>query len=249
MNAGETTMPVHDWTRVDAGILHDFHLGWMAALRQSLNGSLLPEGYYALVEQHAGTRIPDVLALHAPSPGSLKPSNGTGSVALAAPRMTRMSLGPKGQRRTLTIRHVSGHHVVALIEIVSPGNKDRPKNLGQFTAKVRTALDAGVNVLLMDLFPPGPHDPQGIHDAVWDEYGESYADFPPDRPFTFVSYVAGFEVEALIEHAAVGSPLPEMPLYLTDDYYVMVPLEKTYQEAYRGVPAVWRGVIEGRESV
>src|SRR5436190_17096484 len=31
--------------------------------------------------------------------------------------------------RALAIRHVSGHHLVALIEILSPANKDRPSNL------------------------------------------------------------------------------------------------------------------------
>ena len=239
-------MPVHDWSRVESGIFHDFHLGWIAALRQTLNGGLLPEGYYVLVEQHAGDKIPDVLTLHAPPPNSSGPGAGNGGVALAAPRMTRQQLSPKGKRRTLTVRHVSDHRVVALIEIVSPANKDRPKSLGRFTAKIRSALDAGIHVLIMDLLPPGPHDSQGIHGAVWDEYGESYADFPQDRPLTFVSYVAGFEVEALIEHASVGSPSPAMPLFLTDDYYIMVPLEETYQEAYRGVPEVWRRVLEGR---
>jgi hypothetical protein len=55
-------MPVHDWTRVDAGIFHDFHLGWIGELRGALNGGLLPEGYYALgtapplVEQHGAAQ-------------------------------------------------------------------------------------------------------------------------------------------------------------------------------------------------
>ncbi len=46
-------MPIHDWTRVDAGIFHDFHTVWIGYLRTALNEGLLPEGYYALAEQHA----------------------------------------------------------------------------------------------------------------------------------------------------------------------------------------------------
>ncbi len=57
-------MPIHDWTRVDAGIFHAFHLNWIAELNKALNNGLLPEGFYALPEQHAGSSIPDILTLH-----------------------------------------------------------------------------------------------------------------------------------------------------------------------------------------
>ena len=36
-------MPIHDWTRVDAGIFHDFHSAWIAGFRSSLNQEVLPE--------------------------------------------------------------------------------------------------------------------------------------------------------------------------------------------------------------
>jgi hypothetical protein len=44
-------MPVHDWTRVDAGLFHDFHQDWTIELRRALNAGLLPSGYIALVDQ------------------------------------------------------------------------------------------------------------------------------------------------------------------------------------------------------
>src|SRR5438874_257434 len=56
-------MPIHDWTRVDANLFHDFHQTWAVAIRSALNGGLLPLGYTALVEQHAPAFIPDVLTL------------------------------------------------------------------------------------------------------------------------------------------------------------------------------------------
>jgi hypothetical protein len=37
-----------------------------------------------------------------------------------------------------------------------------------------------------------------------------------------------------------------MPLFLTAERYVNVPLEATYQAAYRGMPEFWRNVIEQR---
>ena len=63
-------------------------------------------------------------------------------------------------RRTLTIRHVSGDRVVALLEMVSPANKDRPMSVEQFANKAEMALREGVHLVLLDLVPPGPHDPQ-----------------------------------------------------------------------------------------
>jgi hypothetical protein len=54
-------MPIHDWTRVDAGLFHDFHQDWTIELRRSLNAGRLPPDYVALADQRAGGPIPDVL--------------------------------------------------------------------------------------------------------------------------------------------------------------------------------------------
>ena len=54
-------MPVHDWTRVDSGVFHDFHLRWIISIRNTLNGGLLPGDYYAMAEQVAEGPIPDVV--------------------------------------------------------------------------------------------------------------------------------------------------------------------------------------------
>src|SRR5262245_7282421 len=59
-------MPIHDWTRVTAGTWHDFHLAWMAEIRNVLNSGILPADYYAQAEQIAGPLGPDVLTLQMP---------------------------------------------------------------------------------------------------------------------------------------------------------------------------------------
>ncbi len=175
----------------------------------------------------------------------------TGGVALAdAPPRTRrrhtVEPAALGRRRSLAIRHVSGHRLVALIEIVSPANKDRSRHVKDFVDKAASALDLGVHLLLVDLFPPGPHDPSGMHGAVLQELepSEEPYEVPADEPATLASYAAGPVVEIFVEHVAIGAPLPEMPLFLYDDRYVNVPLEPTYQAAYDGMPAFWRGVLE-----
>jgi hypothetical protein len=247
-------MPVHDWALVEAGIFHDFHNVWVAELRNALNGGLLPHGYYALTEQHAGRFVADVLTLHASrtngGPPPPPPSSGGLSLVEAPPQVRRKLTGSetdRQRRRTLAIRHVTGHRLIALVEIVSPANKDRPEHVEDFAAKVLEALELGVHVLLLDLFPPGRHDPRGIHGAVWNHFDEGPYDLPVAEPLTAASYAAGPPVEAYLEHLAVGGTLPDMPLFLRSDRYIKVPLEATYQAAYRGVPEFGRDVLEGRQ--
>jgi hypothetical protein len=245
-------MPVHDWTLVEDGIYHHFHVTWVPQISNVLNGGLLPGGYYALAEQHFGRPIADILTLHASSPSTTLPPD-TGGIAVAeAPPRTRhkhvVDPAALARRRSLAIRHVSGHRLVALVEIVSPANKDRAQHVDDFADKVLSALEHGIHVLLVDLLPPGPHDPQGIHEAILarlEQAGEPYA-LPAGEPLTLTSYAAGPSVEIYLEHLAVGADLPEMPLFLRPDRYVNVPLESTYQTAYRGMPAFWRDVLEGR---
>jgi hypothetical protein len=43
-------MPIHDWTTVAAGLVHDFHLLWTVYLSRSLNTAILPAGFYSMVE-------------------------------------------------------------------------------------------------------------------------------------------------------------------------------------------------------
>jgi Protein of unknown function (DUF4058) len=245
-------MPVHDWTRVEAGIFHDFHNAWITEIRNALNGGLLPPDYYALAEQHAGRTVNDVLTLHASRPDGAAPPlqlpSGAMAVAEAPPKVRRKLTAAetyRQRRRSLAIRHVSGHRLIALLEIISPGNKDRSGTVGEFVAKVIEALDFKIHVLLLDLFPPSRHDPREFHGAIWEYYDEEPYGLPVDEPLTAASYAAGSKVEVYLEHFAVGRPLPDMPLFLQSDYYITVPLEATYQAAYRGVPAFWREVLEG----
>jgi len=67
---------------------------------------------------------------------------------------------------------------------------------------------------------------------------------PPDRRLTLAAYIGGPCPEAFVEPATVGAALPQMPLFLTPDEYILVPLEATYQSAWEAVPAFWRNVLD-----
>jgi hypothetical protein len=60
---------------------------------------------------------------------------------------------------------------------------------------------------------------------------------------TCVAYIGGASAEAFVDLVAVGDVLPEMPLFLTPEVYVPVPLEATYLSAWEGMPADWREVL------
>lgn len=257
-------MPIHDWTRVDAGIFHDFHQSWMPEIKRALNQGRLPADYYALVEQVAGGRWPDILTLQAPLREEQAPlrevqgplrevTPGTeprGGVALAeTPPQVQFRLKADGglyaaKASSVVIRHVSGHRIVAVVEVVSPGNKSSRIGLEKFTSKAAELLRAGIHLLVVDLFPPGPRDPQGIHKAIWDELTDNDFALPQDQRLTLAAYAAGACPEAFVEPIAVGGELRELPLFLTPETYVPVPLEATYQAAWETVPAYWRGVLE-----
>jgi hypothetical protein len=245
-------MPVHDWTRVGAGVFHAFHCAWITQIQETLNSGILPEPYYALAEQVAGELGPDVLTLQANgTPGE---SDGAGrsetgaAVALAPPKLevtTTFEMEEYARKqRALVIRHSSDDRVVALIEIVSSGNKGGRRPFRTFVEKAARALAQGCHLLLIDLYPPGPGDPQGIHGALSEELGGAPYQVPPAKPLTLASYEAGVPTTAHVAPVAVGAPLSNMPLYLARAYYVWVPLETTYQAAWRGVPQRWKRVLE-----
>ncbi len=43
-------MPIHDWTRVDDCLFHDFHLSWVVELCKRMNHGVLPSSHFAMSE-------------------------------------------------------------------------------------------------------------------------------------------------------------------------------------------------------
>ena len=231
-------MPIHDWTRVRANRFHDFHQSWTIGIRNSLNAGLLPDGYLAMAEQITGGPEPDVVTLSLP----IEPGAGnTGGLALAdAPIKSRIrtqsdAITYARKANRVAIRHPDGD-VVAVIEIVSPGNKDSKHAVRSFARKAVEFLTSGVHLLIVDLFPPNPRNPQGIHKLIWDRIRDEPYEQPSDKPLTVAAYSAGTSIEGYIEPVAVGDPLPEMPIFLTPDRYVRCPLEASYQASWDVFP-------------
>jgi hypothetical protein len=131
-----------------------------------------------------------------------------------------------------------------MIEIVSPGNKDSRHAIGAFARKAVEFLQAGIHLLIIDLFPPNRRNPQGIHKMIWDRLGDQPFAPPPDKPLTLAAYVAGPEIVAYVEPVAVGDVLPDRPIFLTHDFDIDCPLDATYEAAWNVFPAALKGPLE-----
>ncbi len=203
-------MPIHDWTRVEPGDFHHFHLCWVVAMGNALNRGLLPTGYLARIER------------------------------------TISGLERNGETKRadrVMIRHGRGQ-VVAIIEIVSPGNKESRDALRSFVEKAAEILKQGVNLLVVDLFPPTPRDPHGIHKAIWDEFADEPFEQPEGKPLIVASYIGGETPTAYVESVGVGDELPALPIFLSETRYIPAPLEPTYQQAWADFPSMLQGLVE-----
>jgi hypothetical protein len=177
-----------------------------------------------------------------------EPIVGATAVAVAPPRVAERETIESDvytrRQRTLVIRHSSDDRIVALIEILSTGNKASHRAFHPFVGEAVKALDQGYHLLLVDLQPPPSRDPDGIHAAIWGEYGGKGKLVSHDKPLSLVAYDAGPPKEAYVQHLAFGETLIDMPLFLAPGWYVDLPLEATYQSAWRGLPRRVREQLE-----
>jgi hypothetical protein len=151
----------------------------------------------------------------------------------------------KLEEHQLVIRHSNGNRLIAVAEIVAPASKDQAGHVAEFVDKVESALWHATHLLLIDMLPPGPHDPVGMHGAVWARFEDEPYEPPDDGPLTLASYIAKPHPEGFVGPLAVGIRLPEIPLFLTPERSIEVPMEETYMKAFRGLPDSTRALLEG----
>jgi hypothetical protein len=241
-------MPIHDWARMPAGLFHHFHQDWSIEIARELNRGRLPQGMSALVEQRSGPREADVLTIESTRPSGRLGSDRDTGVAIAdrpATRIVRRTTKEifASRANRIVVRHHLGR-IVAVIEIVSPGNKNSRSALRDFVEKTIDLLRAGIHVLVIDLFPPTPRDPYGLHKAIWDEIEEEDFTFPEGKDRILVSYETGAQRVAYVEPVAVGDAMPDMPLFLTNAVHIKVPLELTYRATWGASPEELRTAVE-----
>ncbi|MBU6240001.1 MAG: DUF4058 family protein [Planctomycetes bacterium] len=241
-------MPMHDWSHVTAGTYHNFHLQWIASIAKQLNSGILPAGCFAMAEQVIGGPEPDVVTLMLDDTDSTE-SGGTRVLAEPATQpSTSVVMKAEMERyvqkaNRIVVRHSAGA-VLAIIELISPGNKSSIYAMRTMVNKMVELFCEGINLLVVDPFPPGPRDPNGIHALIWEQITDEPFRLSAELPLTIASYQATPTKTAWIELISVGSMLPTMPLFLKGAYYVNVPLEVSYQETWNAMPIEVKRIID-----
>jgi hypothetical protein len=137
--------PTHSW--------ESFHMRWAGVIADTLDRTL-PERFFAEVHTHLGTQVSADVAefekIQTPQNG-----NGSGGVAVQpwAPPAATMVL-PFAFPDDLEVRVLDERddaRLVAVVELVSPRNKDRPEARRAFAAKCAAYLQRGIGVVVADI--------------------------------------------------------------------------------------------------
>jgi hypothetical protein len=227
-------MPVHDWSGVDAGLWQDFRSSWIVEISSRLNQTILPRSHYALLAP-AAFKVEEIV----PAPGTFP----FREPWLETPTDDCMEFY-RLRKSHIVVRRSSDDRAAAVIDILSAGDKSSGEAVSIFSRRAADLLRNHIHLLVIDLFPPTPRDPCGIHKAIWDEVEPGPYELPSDRPLTLAAYVADEPPIAYLRHVGIGQTLPNMPAYLDCDSYVPVPLESTYQTTWESCPEDMREAVE-----
>jgi hypothetical protein len=225
-----------------------FHARWASGLADRLESDLLPEGYFVEVQLHVGAKIEvDIGAFDRDflSREELKAEESASSVAtLSAP--PKVWTPPAADLsfpaifpdvfEVLVFKEEGGSTLVGAVELVSPGNKDRPEARRAFASKCSSYLQAGVGLAIVDVVT---NRLANLHDELIDlfELGDSFK-MPGGSPIYATAYRPfrrGSEeaIDAWLSPLAVGELLPTIPLFLRAGPCLPLELEATYADLCR----------------
>lgn len=215
-----------------------FHAAWATCLAKSLNHGILPRGFVAHEHVHAGPAVEIDVATY----GERRKGNGPGGpgtatlprtvwVPATAPLHLPISFPP---RYAVEIHQEGGGRtLVAALELVSPGNKDRKEKRRLFAAKCATYLSRGVGLVVVDIVT---NRRKNLHNELVRLLGLDAAHEMSNAPQLYAVSYRPLRAQGEDQAAAwpvpltVGEPLPSVALSLEAELCVRVDLEATYAE-------------------
>jgi hypothetical protein len=229
-------MPLHDHFHPPLSLRRpweSFHTTWASALADHLNDGVLPPGYIALEQIHAGAPAEiDVATWDEPADGG---GTATATRAVWLPATAPLVLPatfPPGC--TIEIQSAEGgRSLVAAIELVSPANKDRAGKRRLFAAKCATYLSLGIGLIVVDAITTRQGN---LHNDLAKLLGLDSSLQLSMRSLYAVAYrplrrEKGEEIDCWPFALHLGEPLPEVPLSLGAELCLRVDLEASYQDA------------------
>lgn len=234
-------MPMHDWRKIEAGLYHSFHASWLTRLNDALNDGLLPENFYAATEQVITRYNADILTLSTRDGERISSSRLKETMPVATLIDEGHVAKPRATRNRIAIHHVSGDKIIAVIEIVSPANKDTKRDCDQFIEKAAELLETEINLLLIDPFKSTKQAPHGLHTRIWqnlfpDTEPHATTDLQPLMNVTYTCLSDG-DIQAGIVRYSLGELIPAISM-LIDLEWITIPLEGTYMQAWDKFPTL-----------
>ena len=209
---------------------------WITALTRSLNRKLPANGYRAYANVHLGHMVEADVGEFQSDSFEREWGNGSSGGLLAelapAPVLT-FSPDFSDAFEIQILDTKKGKTLVAVIEIVSPSNKDRDESRVKLVRKCAGMVEIGIGVVLVD---PVTNRLANLHNLLMAKLGAPARSQMADSP-TYVSACRpkGDEEDRRLDvwcyRAPVGAPIPSVPLPLKDGPVVMIDLEVTYLEA------------------
>lgn len=217
------------------------HGAWPTLIVMDLN-QRLPARYIASPHIHLGASFEvDVAATEYFGPlqsiGNEHRSDISGSVATAAwappqPTAVMETDLPEQDEYEIRIVEQDTRRLVAVIEIVSPANKDRPEHRRAFAAKCATMLQQRVSVSVIDLVTLRRGN---LHAELMDLLGSAGSNVPSVAPDLYAvtyrahEYQQAWRLETWMYSLEIGSSLPIIPLWLSPELGIPLELEKSYE--------------------
>jgi hypothetical protein len=221
LDQGGVAMPLLDHFHPPLSVVRHWeslHARWASSIADALNRDLLPPDYYAEEQVHIGSRVEiDVATFEGESLGP----------ALRMPAIFPDSL------EVLVFSSEAGPTLVAAVELISPGNKDRADYRRAFAAKCASYLQQGVGLIIVDIVT---NRQANLHNELV-QLLTAGADFQlPAESLYAVAYRPvrrsdSGHLEVWPATLAVGQALPVLPLALDKGVCVPLDLETTYAEA------------------
>jgi hypothetical protein len=214
-----------------------FHGRWAAAISDALNESL-PADYFSEFQVTLGTRIEaDVATFQEDrSPATL---HDNGAMALAtktwappAPAAVMAAVFPD-DFEVQVFSNLDGPTLVAAIELVSPGNKDRNETRTAFVAKCAAYLQRGIGLIVVDIVTSRHAN---LHDELVVLLGRTEGlVFVTSTPLYATAYRPAHrdhrnEIDLWRSALTLGQELPTLPLAVRGLGCLPIDLEATYME-------------------
>lgn len=249
----EGCMPLHDWLKADGTAYHDFHNSWIVALKDALNGGLLPGNLFARSELSVAVgasptvRRADV-GVKQHETRSVEPG---GAMTVAAhPLQATFTVDLPCDAvlpKRVAVSDESGE-MIAAIEIISPSNKADAARLGDFAGKCVDLIQAGIHVTAIDILPKAGRLP-GFEALIEEEFTNSRTERREQGQCLVAAYQAngwGGEHTAreYLDVFTVGSELPNSALFIEVGTYISLPLEQTYGEVFGKLPTFMKRLLE-----